>query len=42
MEALSERKILVVGASSGLGRATAIALQRNGTDVVFAARRRRT
>ncbi|MDE0115916.1 MAG: SDR family NAD(P)-dependent oxidoreductase [bacterium] len=40
MEALSERKILVVGASSGLGRATAIALQRNGANAVFAARRR--
>ncbi|MCY3961377.1 MAG: SDR family NAD(P)-dependent oxidoreductase [bacterium] len=40
MEALSERKILVVGASSGLGRATAIALQRNGAHVAFAARRR--
>lgn len=40
MEVLSERKILVVGASSGLGRATAIALKRQGADVVFAARRR--
>lgn len=39
MKALSERKILVVGASSGLGRATAIELQRNGANVVFAARR---
>ena len=40
LEALNERKILVVGASSGLGRATAIVLQRQGADVVFAARRR--
>ena len=40
MEALSDRKILVVGASSGLGRATAIACQRYGARVVFAARRR--
>ncbi|WP_419924204.1 SDR family oxidoreductase [Candidatus Poriferisocius sp.] len=40
MEALNDRKILVVGASSGLGRATAIALQRHGADVAFAARRR--
>lgn len=40
MEALSERRVLVVGASSGLGRATAIALQRHGAEVAFAARRR--
>ena len=40
MKSLSERKILVVGASSGLGRATAIALQLNGANVAFAARRR--
>ena len=40
MNAVQGRKILVVGASSGLGRATAIALQRQGADVVFAARRR--
>ena len=40
MEALIDRKILVVGASSGLGRATAIAFQRHGADVAFAARRR--
>ncbi|MCQ3810721.1 MAG: SDR family oxidoreductase [Acidimicrobiia bacterium] len=40
MEALSERRVLVVGASSGLGRATAIALQRLGAHVAFAARRR--
>lgn len=40
MNAVQERNILVVGASSGLGRATAIALQRHGADVVFAARRR--
>ena len=32
--------MLVVGASSGLGRATAIALHRQGAHVVFAARRR--
>ena len=40
MEALNSRNILVAGASSGLGRATAIALQRHGADVAFAARRR--
>ena len=40
MEALIDRKILVVGASSGLGRATAIAFQRHGADVAFSARRR--
>ncbi len=40
MEALVERRILVVGASSGLGRATAIECLRNGADVVFSARRR--
>ncbi len=40
MNAIEGRKILVVGASSGLGRATAIALQRQGADVAFAARRR--
>ena len=40
MNAVQGRKVLVVGASSGLGRATAIALQRHGADVVFAARRR--
>ncbi len=40
MNAVQGRKILVVGASSGLGRATAIALQGQDADVVFAARRR--
>ncbi len=40
MEALNRRRILVVGASSGLGRASAIALQHHGADVAFAARRR--
>ena len=40
MKTIQGRKILVVGASSGLGRATAIALQRQGADVAFAARRR--
>lgn len=34
------RKVLVVGASSGMGRGTAIAMARRGADVVFAARRR--
>ena len=38
-DALSGRRLLVVGASSGSGRATAIALVRSGADVVFAARR---
>ncbi len=40
MSSVQGRKILVVGASSGLGRATAIALHRRGADVAFAARRR--
>lgn len=36
---LSGRSILVVGASSGMGRASAIAMTRAGADVVYAARR---
>lgn len=36
---LSERRILVVGASSGLGRATAVRLCREGARVAFAGRR---
>jgi NAD(P)-dependent dehydrogenase (short-subunit alcohol dehydrogenase family) len=36
---LEGRKILVVGASSGMGRGTAIAMAKGGADVVFAARR---
>ena len=39
MEALTGRKIMVIGASSGSGRATAIALARHGADVAFMARR---
>ena len=38
-DALSGRRLLVVGASSGSGHATAIALVRSGAEVVFAARR---
>ncbi len=34
------RTVLVVGASSGMGRGTAIAMAQRGADVVFAARRR--
>lgn len=40
MTTLDRRKILVVGASSGTGRAAAIAMVRHGADVVFAARNR--
>ena len=40
MEALARRKIMVIGASSGSGRATAIALARHGADVAFMARRK--
>ena len=40
MSELSGRKVLVIGASSGMGRATALALARRGADVVFSARRR--
>ncbi len=40
MSGLKGRAVLVVGASSGMGRATAIALSRGGADVAFAARRR--
>lgn len=40
MTSLAGRKILVVGASYGSGRATAIAMVRHGADVVFAARSR--
>lgn len=40
MNTLDGRCVLVIGASSGLGRASAIALARGGADVVFAARRR--
>ncbi|WP_419918784.1 SDR family oxidoreductase [Candidatus Poriferisocius sp.] len=40
MESLVGRRILVVGASSGLGRATAIECSRHGAEVVFSARRR--
>lgn len=36
---LEGRKVMVVGASSGMGRATAIALAKGGAEVVFAARR---
>jgi NAD(P)-dependent dehydrogenase (short-subunit alcohol dehydrogenase family) len=36
---LEGRKILVVGASSGMGRETAIAMAKGGAEVVFAARR---
>lgn len=39
LNALTNRKLMVVGATSGLGRASAIALTRAGADVVFAARR---
>ncbi|MCY3850547.1 MAG: SDR family NAD(P)-dependent oxidoreductase [Acidimicrobiaceae bacterium] len=38
-DALTGRRILVVGASSGSGRATALALVRAGAEVVFSARR---
>ena len=37
---LEGRKVLVVGASSGMGRGTAVAMARSGAEVVFAARRR--
>lgn len=37
--ALAGRRVLVVGASAGIGRATAIAAVRSGATVVFAARR---
>lgn len=40
MTDLAGRRILVVGASSGVGRACATAFVRHGADVVFAARRR--
>ncbi len=36
---LTGRKLLVIGASSGMGRESAIAMARGGADVVFAARR---
>ena len=39
MEALTGRRIMVIGASSGSGRATAIALARHGARVAFMARR---
>ncbi|MCB0995602.1 MAG: SDR family oxidoreductase [Acidimicrobiales bacterium] len=39
MGALEGRKLLVIGASSGTGRATAIAFARHGAQVAFAARR---
>ena len=37
--ALAGRRVLVVGASAGIGRATAVAAVRAGADVVLAARR---
>ncbi len=40
MGSLTGRKLMVIGASSGMGRATALAGVRHGADVVFAARRR--
>ncbi len=40
MTGLNGKRILVVGASSGVGKACGIALVRRGADVVFAARRR--
>ncbi len=39
MDALVGRKIMVIGASSGSGRATAVTLARHGADVAFMARR---
>lgn len=39
MDGLQGRRLLVVGASSGVGRASAIAFAQAGADVAFAARR---
>jgi NAD(P)-dependent dehydrogenase (short-subunit alcohol dehydrogenase family) len=39
MDALAGRRILVIGASSGLGRASALAFCEHGAEVVFSARR---
>ena len=36
---LTEKKILVIGASSGIGRSTAIALSEAGATVIAVARR---
>jgi NAD(P)-dependent dehydrogenase (short-subunit alcohol dehydrogenase family) len=40
MPALAGKRVLVVGASSGIGRAVACAAVKGGADVVFSARRR--
>jgi len=40
MLGLTDRRLLVVGASSGMGRAAALSLARSGASVAFASRRR--